>query len=101
MEYLSVQQVFGRFLFLRCFRGGRFQRRRLLRDYVADFAGLNLVLSNTAGFTRGGLYQCAGSSLELAGAAGGNEDIAIFAVELFRRFHFQIYLRGWVLAAMA
>src|SRR5581483_7713552 len=89
-------------LFFARLRRRSFDGFRVLRDHIGDLACLNLVLSDAARLARVGVHQGAGSVLELAGAAGGDENVAILAVKLFRGFHcFDVPQRGWVPDAAA
>jgi len=66
-----------------CFDNWRY---RIGHD-ITDLASLDLVLGDPARFAGGSFNQRAGASLELARAAGRDEDVAILAIEVFRGFH--------------
>src|SRR6059058_4911994 len=55
--------------------------------HITDFSGLNLIPCDSAGFAGVGLDESASASLELASAPGGDENVAIFAIEFFLGFH--------------
>jgi len=69
------------------FGWGGWHWRYWIRHNVSDLAGLDLVLRDTTRLAGIGLYQRTRASLELARAAGGDEDVTILAIELFRGFH--------------
>jgi hypothetical protein len=57
------------------------------RDLPLHFAGADFILRDAAGFAGIGLHYRRRSRLQLASAPGGDQNVAIVAVEAFDQFH--------------
>jgi hypothetical protein len=56
-------------------------------DFPFDLAGADFILRNAAGLAGVSLNHRGRSGLQLAGAPGGDQNVAIVAVEAFDQFH--------------
>src|SRR5215475_9949461 len=77
LAHSLVQRFAGYF---RCGLGG-------VHDRPLHLPSTDFVLGDPAGFARTGFNYRRRSTLELAGAAGGDQDITVVAVEAFNQLH--------------
>src|SRR3569833_1031179 len=64
-----------------------FDSSLLLGDIPLDIAGLHLFFRDAAGLLGYGVDRGAGAILDLAGAACGNEDVPVVAIETCHQLH--------------
>jgi hypothetical protein len=67
--------------------GGLLSGAARFRDFPFHLASADFILRDAAGFAGICLYHRRSARLQLSGAPGGDQNVAIVAVEAFNQFH--------------